>query len=86
MQVADALAFAHMLAAESSPASMASMKLQVYAAFEQTLAESLVEANRLMAESFAGPDFGEGVRSFVEKREPQFAPVSVAHADQQAVG
>ncbi len=81
----EALAYARTLASESSPASMAKMKLQVYAAFEQTLGESLEEANRLMAESFSGPDFGEGVRSFVEKREPQFAPLSAAHVDRQTV-
>jgi hypothetical protein len=29
-----------------------------------------------MLESFAKPDFAEGVASFVERREPTFAPVS----------
>jgi enoyl-CoA hydratase/carnithine racemase len=57
---------------------MARMKGQVYADYDHTLAESLEEANRLMAESFSGPDFGEGVRSFTEKRPPQFAPLSMA--------
>jgi enoyl-CoA hydratase/carnithine racemase len=57
---------------------MAMMKGQVYADFERGLDESLEQANRLMAESFAGPDFGEGVRSFVEKRAPAFEPVSSA--------
>jgi enoyl-CoA hydratase/carnithine racemase len=73
--LSEALAYARMLAAESSPASMAVMKRQVYADFEHTLAESLDEANRLMAESFTGPDFGEGVSSFVEKRPPRFVPL-----------
>lgn len=73
-----ALEYAQMLARECSPASMARMKGQVYADYDHTLGESLDEANRLMAESFSGPDFGEGVRSFTEKRPPQFAPLSAA--------
>jgi enoyl-CoA hydratase/carnithine racemase len=73
-----ALEYAQMLAQECSPASLALMKQQVYADYEHTLAESLEEANRLMVESFSGPDFGEGVQSFVERRSPQFAPLSAA--------
>jgi enoyl-CoA hydratase/carnithine racemase len=73
-----ALEYAQMLAQECSPASMALMKQQVYADYEHTLAESLEEANRLMVESFSGPDFGEGVQSFVERRSPRFAPLSAA--------
>jgi enoyl-CoA hydratase/carnithine racemase len=68
-----ALAYAHELATLCSPASMAAMKRQVYAALEAGLAEATDEADRLMLASFAGPDFGEGVASFVERREPQFA-------------
>jgi enoyl-CoA hydratase/carnithine racemase len=72
----EALAFAAMLASESSPASMARMKHQVYADLERPLAESLEDANQLMAESFRGSDFGEGVQSFLERRPPRFEPVS----------
>jgi len=72
----EALTYATMLATESSPASMARMKAQVYADYELTLAESLERANQLMMESFSGPDFGEGVRSFLERRAPEFAPLA----------
>jgi enoyl-CoA hydratase/carnithine racemase len=72
----EALAYATMLARECSPASMATMKRQVYADYQRGLHESLDEANRLMAESFSGPDFGEGVSSFVERRPPRFAPLA----------
>jgi enoyl-CoA hydratase/carnithine racemase len=72
----EALKYARMLASECSPTSMAHMKRRVYADYERTLAESLEEANRLMFESFAGADFAEGVRSFVERRPPDFAPLS----------
>jgi enoyl-CoA hydratase/carnithine racemase len=71
----ETLAYARMLAQESSPTSMAQMKHQVYVDLERSLSESMEEANRLMAESFAGPDFGEGVRSFVERRPPNFEPL-----------
>ncbi len=74
----EALSYARMLADECSPASMAQMKHQVYADYERTLAQSLEEANRLMVESFSGADFGEGVRSFLERRSPEFAPLSVS--------
>ena len=67
-----ALAYAKMLASESSPASMAVMKQQVYADYERTIDETVDEANRLMAESFTRPDFAEGVQSFVERRPPAF--------------
>jgi enoyl-CoA hydratase/carnithine racemase len=81
----EAMSYARVLASESSPASMAKMKRQVYTNLERPLAESLDEANRLMADSFAGPDFGEGVRSFVERRPPRFAPLSAGHVEAAAV-
>ncbi len=77
----ESLGYAKMLASESSPASMARMKHQVYADLERGLPESLEAANQLMAESFAGPDFGEGVRSFVERRPPEFEALSGSGAD-----
>lgn len=78
--VDEALAYARELATFSSPASMAAMKKQVYADLERPLAEAAEEASRLMLESFERPDFVEGVQSFVEKREPGFAPVTSERA------
>ena len=72
------VAYARDLATNSSPASMAAMKKQVYGDLERGLAPSLDDANRLMIESLQAPDFIEGVTSFVEKREPNFAPLGSA--------
>jgi enoyl-CoA hydratase/carnithine racemase len=69
----EALAYARELARECSPASMAAMKHQVYADLERSLSDSVAQANQLMGESFAKPDFAEGVQSFMERRPPQFA-------------
>ena len=37
---------------------------------------ALAEADRLMLASFGAPDFAEGVSSFVERRDPNFAAVA----------
>lgn len=73
----ESLAYARELAASCSPASMATMKRQVYADLERPLPDALAEANRLMLESFERPDFAEGVASFVERRAPRFAALEV---------
>ncbi len=67
------LDYAHELVVNCSPASMATMKRQVYADLEQALPDALAEADRLMLASFTAPDFVEGVASFVERRDPRFA-------------
>lgn len=74
----ETLDYARMLAAECSPSSMAQMKRQVYGDYERSLSDSLERANQLMLQSFSGPDFGEGVSSFLERRPPQFAPLTTA--------
>jgi enoyl-CoA hydratase/carnithine racemase len=74
----ETLAYARDLATNCAPSSMAAMKRQVYADFERGLADALGEANRLMADSLGAPDFVEGVASFVERREPRFAPLAAS--------
>jgi enoyl-CoA hydratase/carnithine racemase len=61
------------LAARCSPTSMAIMKRQVYEQLHRGLGEAELESQRLMIESFGRRDFGEGVKSFLEKRPPSFA-------------
>ena len=68
-----ALDYARELVVNCSPASMATMKRQVYADLERTLPDALEAADRLMLASFTAPDFVEGVTSFVERRDPRFA-------------
>ncbi len=60
------------LAATSSPASMAVMKHQVYEELHRGLGAAELDSQRRMVESFGRPDFAEGVKSFMEKRPPEF--------------
>ena len=61
------------LATRCSPASIAVMKRQVYEHLHRGLGAAEYESQELMVESFMRPDFREGVRSFMEKRSPQFS-------------
>lgn len=70
-----ALAYAKDLADSCSPASMASIKAQVLDDLSATFDESSRRAEQLMEDSFAHPDLGEGVDSYLEKRAPAFAPL-----------
>jgi enoyl-CoA hydratase/carnithine racemase len=66
------LDYARELAVNCSPASMATMKRQIYGDLERGLVEASAAADRLMLESFTAPDFVEGVTSFLERRDPRF--------------
>ncbi len=72
----EALGYARELATECSPTSMATIKRQVYGDYSSGLDQALAQADQLMFESFSRPDFAEGVRSFVERRSPQFEPLA----------
>jgi enoyl-CoA hydratase/carnithine racemase len=75
--LAVALEYARDIATNVSPASMATIKRQVYDAMTRPLGDALDHANALMLESFSKPDFAEGVQSFVEKRTPDFPALAV---------
>jgi enoyl-CoA hydratase/carnithine racemase len=60
------------LARTSSPTSMAVMKRQVYEQLHRGLGEAEYHSQQVMLESFKRGDFKEGVRSFIEKRPPEF--------------
>ena len=68
------LAYAAELGANVSPASMATMKAQLYRHPLLPLQSAVDESVVLMRASLEGADFVEGVDSFVQKRDPQFAP------------
>jgi len=74
--LAETMSYARELAVNCSPASMATMKRQVYADLQRELPDALAEADRLMVASFSAPDFSEGVASFLERRDARFAPVA----------
>lgn len=71
-----ARAYAADLAANCSPSAMATIKRQLWGDWDKRMEDALHEANRLMGEFLAAPDFKEGVASFVEKRPPAFQPVT----------
>jgi enoyl-CoA hydratase/carnithine racemase len=73
----DALEYARDMAANCSPTSMSVMKRQIWTHLQKPLEEALAESDELMLASFERPDFPEGVTSFVERREPRFAPLAV---------
>ena len=67
-----AVEYAHELALHSSPASMEAIKRQVYEDLERGLNAAADTAEERMLESFARPDFREGIDSFTERRPPRF--------------
>ena len=68
-------AYAQDLIQHCSPRSMATIKAEIYRHWNMELAPSVDEANKLMVRSFGFPDFPEGVKSFVERRNPDFEPL-----------
>lgn len=68
-----ALAYARDMADNCSPMAVANIKGQLLADLERSSEEARLQGLVLMAEHSATPDFNEGVKSFQEKRPPQFA-------------
>lgn len=68
----DVLAYARELASFTSPRSLRIMKMQVWDAQFQGLAEALSVADRELVASLDSEDFKEGVAHFLEKRPPRF--------------
>jgi len=73
-----ALTYIEDLAATAAPKSLMVMKQQVYRHLNMPLGEAMKETNALMAESLSRSDFREGVRSFIEKRPPEFDRLDIA--------
>lgn len=60
------------LAASAAPLSLKIIKAQVYRHLNMSLGQSMKETNAWMEASLEREDFKEGVRSFVERRPPNF--------------
>jgi enoyl-CoA hydratase/carnithine racemase len=75
--LATAQEYVRNLAASAAPVSLQVMKSQVYRHLNLPLGEAIAETNDWMAQSLTKDDFREGVRSFIEKRPPQFTRVTV---------
>jgi enoyl-CoA hydratase/carnithine racemase len=76
----EAVRYAHHLAENCSPAAMAVIKRQVTRHATLQLLEAERETLPLVEESLKGADFGEGVRSFIERRSARFAPLGQGSA------
>ena len=72
-----AVEYVQNLAASSAPKSLQIMKAQVHRHMNMQLGEAMRETNEWMAESLKRDDFKEGVRSFIEKRPPNFARLNI---------
>ena len=74
--MARVMAYAQELATYSSPASMKAMKSQIWGDLARSLPDANENADGLMKLSLKATDFKEGVRSYLEKRTPNFSPLA----------
>jgi len=65
------------LAAGAAPMSLMIMKQQVYRHLNMNLHDAMTESTELMQASLERSDFKEGVKSFMERRAPDFARIKV---------
>jgi enoyl-CoA hydratase/carnithine racemase len=66
-------AYARMLARQVSPSSIAETKRQVYEDLHGDVGTAVRRSEALLDRMTTEPDFKEGVRAFLEKREPRFS-------------
>ncbi len=65
----EAMAYARMLADTVAPHSMAETKRQIYTDLHRDVGSAVAEADRLLDEMVAEPDYGEAVKAWMEKRK-----------------
>jgi enoyl-CoA hydratase/carnithine racemase len=75
-----ARAYALDIAQHCAPRSLAVIKREVLQHLSSTLHQAEQDAMRAMLESFARPDFREGLMSLIEKRPPRFSRIGVDHS------
>ncbi|MFJ3777316.1 enoyl-CoA hydratase-related protein [Streptomyces sp. NPDC090075] len=76
--LSSALAYATELARTASPYAMSLIKRQLADDQARTFTESRDSAAALLATAKRAPDYREGVRSFIERRRPEFAALGEA--------
>jgi enoyl-CoA hydratase/carnithine racemase len=69
------MAWARDVAANSSPSGMAAIKQQILDDADRNLVTSLSDAAIICARATRGPDFAEGILSYVERRPPTWQPL-----------
>lgn len=79
--VKDALEYADTIGRTASPKAMAVIKTQVYSHFLKDLDDALANSDELMHASIANGEIAEGVAAFNERRDPNFAGVSLKPQD-----
>ena len=72
----ETMAYANDIADNVASTSIRSMKQQIMAGWEWDLATSNADTHERMQHSLRQADFTEGVQSFLDKRPPEFSPVS----------
>ncbi len=77
--MAKTLSYAKDMADNVAPSSMRVMKEQLLATWDLDLATSNADTDVKMKHSLRQPDFKEGVQSFVERRPPNFSPVTLEY-------
>ncbi|MCV7101576.1 enoyl-CoA hydratase [Mycobacterium palustre] len=78
--MARALDYAHDIAQNCSPASMAVIKRQVYGDATRDVTDATARAEVLLHEAMPRPDVIEGITSFLQKRPPQFPSLNSTDA------
>jgi enoyl-CoA hydratase/carnithine racemase len=68
--------YARSLARTIAPSSLRQTRQQVYLDLHRDVGAAVTDAQRLLDEMTTGPDFREGVAALLEKRDPNFLPVT----------
>lgn len=71
-----ALDYAHDIARKCSPASLREIKRQIWGDETGSLREASQRADELLLAAFTRPDLAEGVAAYIEKRPPDFPPLT----------
>ena len=74
--LASAKEYARDMVTNCSPASLREIKGQIWGGADSSLQDADKRANELLMADFKRPDLGESVAAFLEKRPPNFPPLT----------